>query len=95
VRWCPKTDERGVIRSRQSLHGLPRRGLRARPPVAIAHAVRAIEEDDDLARVLRRSPSAAIGRSEERPREREDDQQDGASRIASSGQSRMRRRRTD
>ena len=49
--------------------------LRARPVIAVAHARRLIEQDDDLAR------AAADGRgdralAEERPRERGDDQRD-------------------
>ena len=43
-------DQGRVVRGRQPLHRLPRGGLRARPAVAVSHAVRTIEHDDDFTR---------------------------------------------
>ena len=53
LRVGAEQDERGVIGRRQPLHRLTRRGLRARPPVAVSHAVGAVEQDDHFARPRR------------------------------------------
>ena len=86
LRVGAEQDERGVIGRREPLHGLARRGLRARPPVAVSHAVRAIEQDDHFARSRRRSraPRSADRRTAARTRARSAGWPRAASRAAAS-----------
>ena len=68
--------QRGAVVARESAHRLPRRFPRALEVIAVAHARRLIEQEDHFAGAAARRHRAGIA-PEERPREGEDDQDQG------------------
>ena len=73
VRRRSEEDERRAIAAAERVRRVTRRRQRARPPIAIAHAVGPIDEDHDLARAAR-GCRRRIRAAKERPPEREHDQ---------------------
>jgi hypothetical protein len=68
-------DRRATSALTHAADDLPRRLQRARPVIAVAHAVRPIEEHDDLARPRRARPGRVLP-AQERTRERKHDQRE-------------------
>ncbi len=66
-------DERGAIVRAERVDLAKRRGLCPRPAIAVGHAVRLVEQHDDLAAAPQRAGDGG-GTREERPRECQDEQ---------------------